>query len=64
MLKVFRAFLIGAAMACMMMAQEPLNNEGVIKLVKAGMTEELIISVIKQQPGVYTMGAAELVVLK
>ncbi|MBA3972960.1 MAG: hypothetical protein C0504_01930 [Candidatus Solibacter sp.] len=64
MQKVFRVFLIGAAMACAMMAQEPLNNEGVIKLVKAGMTEELIISVIKQQPGVYTMGAAELVVLK
>jgi len=64
MKKLFRVFLIGAAMACMMMAQEPLNNEGVIKLVRAGMTEELIINVIRQQPGVYTMGAAELVVLK
>jgi hypothetical protein len=64
MQKLFRVILIVVAMACMAMAQEPLNNEGVIKLVKAGMTEELIINVIRQQPGVYTMGAAELVVLK
>jgi hypothetical protein len=30
--------------------QETLNNEGIIKLVKAWMTEEVIINVIRQQP--------------
>lgn len=64
MMKLTRVLLVAAAMACTMMGQEALNNEGVIKLVKSGMTEELIISVIKQQPGVYTLGAADLVVLK
>lgn len=45
-------------------AQEPMNNEGVIKLVKAGVTEELVINLIKQQPGAYTLGAADVVALK
>ena len=44
--------------------QEPLNNEGIIKLVKAGMSEELIVNVIRQQPGIYLLGATELVALK
>lgn len=44
--------------------QETLNNEGIIKLVKAGMSEELIVNVIRQQPGIYVLGATELVALK
>src|SRR5438105_2257178 len=51
-------------MACVLLAQEPLNNEGIIKLVKSGMTEDLIISVIQQQPGAYSLGANDLVALK
>jgi hypothetical protein len=45
-------------------AQEPMNNEGVIKLVKSGLTEDLILNVIQQQPGSYTFGADDLVALK
>jgi len=56
--------LILTCAACALFAQEPLNNEGVVKLVKAGMTEDLIINVINQQTGVYTLGAADLVALK
>jgi hypothetical protein len=48
----------------MLLAQEPLNNEGIIKLVKAGMTEDLIINVVQQQPGTYSFGADDLVTLK
>jgi hypothetical protein len=44
--------------------QEALTNEGVIKLVKAGMSEELIGNVIRQQPGTFVLGATELVALK
>lgn len=47
-----------------MTGQDALNNEGVIKLVKAGMSEELIVSVIRQQPGIYVLGAGDLVALK
>ena len=47
-----------------LLAQEPMNNDGIIKLVKSGMTEDLIISVIQQQPGTYVFGANDLVALK
>jgi len=47
-----------------LLAQEPMNNEGVIKLVKSGMSEDLIINVIQQQPGSYSLGANELITLK
>ena len=52
---------LGAALA---FAQEALNNEGIIKLVKSGMSEELIANVIRQQPGSYLLGATDLVALK
>ena len=56
-------------MTCALAAQEPvsqgpMNNDGVIKLVKSGMTEDLILSVIQQQPGNYSLGADDLVALK
>jgi hypothetical protein len=47
-----------------LLAQEPLNNEGIVKLVKSGMTEDLIINVVQQQPGTYSFGADDLVTLK
>lgn len=47
-----------------LLAQEAMNNDGVIKLVKSGMTEDLIINVIQQQPGMYSLGANDLVALK
>lgn len=44
--------------------QEPMTNEGIIKLVKSNMSEDLILSIIRQQPGAYSLGAADLVTLK
>jgi hypothetical protein len=41
-----------------------MNNEGVIKLVKSGLTEDLILNVIQQQPGTYSFGANDLITLK
>ena len=40
-------------MTSALLAQEPITNEGVIKLVTSGMSEDLIISVLQQQPGAY-----------
>jgi hypothetical protein len=57
-----KLFFLSLAFA--LLAQEPMNNEGIIKLVKSGMTEELIINVVQQQPGSYTFGANDLVTLK
>jgi hypothetical protein len=56
--------LILLFMTCALLAQEPMSNEGIIKLVKSGMTEDLIINVIQQQPGTYVFGANDLVALK
>ena len=56
--------LILLSMTCLLFAQAPIDNEGVIKLVKSGMTEDLIISVIQQQPGNYVLGADDFVTLK
>ena len=56
--------LILLSMTCVLLAQAPIDNEGVIKLVKSGMTEDMIISVIQQQPGSYVLGADDLVALK
>jgi hypothetical protein len=45
-------------------AQEALTNEGVVKLVKAGLSEDLVISAIADQPGNFLLGANDLVALK
>lgn len=44
--------------------QETLTNEGVVNLVKSGMSEDLIMNVISKQPAAFALGAADLVGLK
>lgn len=60
-MRILTFLTLGAALV---FAQEALNNEGIIKLVKSGMSEELIANVIRQQPGSYLLGATDLVALK
>ncbi|HEU0122254.1 MAG TPA: hypothetical protein VFQ91_17115 [Bryobacteraceae bacterium] len=50
--------------AMLLLGQDSMTNDGVIKLVKSGMSEELIVNIIRQQNGVYSLGATELVQLK
>lgn len=45
-------------------AQEILTNQSIIKMVKVGLSEELILNVIKQQSSSFTVGSTELVELK
>lgn len=45
-------------------AQQPLNNDGVIKLVKAGLAEDLIVSTINATSGKYDTSANGLIALK
>jgi hypothetical protein len=63
MLRRFK-YIILLCMTCVLFAQEPLNNEGIIKLVKSGMTEDLIINLIQVQPGAYALSADDLTALK
>lgn len=55
----FAAFLLAG-----LRAQETLNNEAVLKMVRAGLSEGTIIALIQQQPGSFSTKPADLVALK
>lgn len=51
--------------ACLpMFAQQALNNDSVIKLVKAGLSDDLIVSTINASPGAYDTSTNGLIALK
>jgi len=45
-------------------AQTALTNDAVIRMVKAGLGEDLVISTIKSQPASFTTGPDDLIALK
>ncbi|MGO9775182.1 MAG: hypothetical protein ACLQGT_13785 [Terracidiphilus sp.] len=45
-------------------AQQAQNNDSIVKLVKAGMSDDLIVSAINTQPGTYDTSADSLIALK
>src|SRR5581483_8215647 len=47
-----------------LLAQQSLNNDAVIKLVKAGLSEDLIVTTINSSPGTYDTSANGLIALK
>lgn len=54
--------VILSALLCL--PQEVLTNESVIKLIKAGLSEEVVISMIKSQVAKYNLGTDEIIALK
>jgi hypothetical protein len=52
------------AIASLLAAQQTLNNDGVIKMTKAGISEEVIASAVSSSPGSYDTSADALVALK
>jgi hypothetical protein len=48
----------------LLVAQQTLNNDSVIKLVKAGLSEDLIVSSVNASPGSYDTSANGLIALK
>ena len=59
-----RSLLLTILLAVLLSAQNALNNDAVIKLVKAGLGDDLIVGMINQQPGSYQTGADEMIALK
>lgn len=45
-------------------AQQVLNNDSIVKLAEAGLSDDLIIQSINTQPGTYALGANDLITLK
>jgi hypothetical protein len=59
-----KVFVLLFALACASFAQEPLTNDSVLKMVKAGLGEGLILNMIQSQPGKYSLTPDDLVKLK
>lgn len=57
---LFVVFLIPLALR----SQEPLTNDSVVKLVKAGLSEEVVLGMIKLQPAKYALGPDDIISLK
>ena len=59
---------IGIAFAAvfspLLIAQQALNNDAVIKLVKAGLSDDLIVSTINAEPGIFDTSPDGLIALK
>lgn len=56
--------IVFLAVCPILVAQQALNNDSVIKLVKAGLSEDLIVSTINASPGAYDTSANGLIALK
>ncbi len=56
--------VIFLVMSPLLLAQQVLNNDSVVKLLKAGLSEDLIVSTINASPGTYDTSAEGLIALK
>jgi hypothetical protein len=63
MRKSFLALVL-LALCPLLVAQQSLSNDSVIKLVKAGLSDDLIVSTINASPGTYDASANGLIALK
>jgi hypothetical protein len=60
----FRCALALALVAALSVAQEVLTNEDILKLVKAGMSEEVILGTVGSKPGKYSLNVDDMIALK
>jgi len=63
MRKVLTA-LVFLALSPMLFAQQTFNNDAIVRLVKAGLSDDLIVSTINAQPGTYDTSVNGLIALK
>jgi len=63
-LRVIALFAIAAGITCLANAQQIMDNAGVLKLEKAGLGDDLIVSTINGQPGKYSLTADDIIALK
>jgi hypothetical protein len=57
-------WLLAVALASCLCAQETLNNETIVKLFKAGVGDDVIVNMVNQQPGKYSLTADAIIALK
>ena len=56
--------VVALCLSATLIAQQSMSNDSVIKLVKAGLSDDLIISTINASPGTYDTSADGLIALK
>jgi len=56
--------LVFLALCPLLVAQQALNNDAVIKLVKAGLSDDLIVTTINSSPGIYNTSVDGIIALK
>src|SRR5437016_179614 len=59
-----KTFCLILASALYTLAQSPLTNDAIVKMVKGGLSESLIISAIQSQPGAYALSVDDLIALR
>jgi hypothetical protein len=63
-LLIFAAALALLSLRGLILAQETMNNDAVIKLLKAGLSDDLIVNTINASPGKYDTSADALIALR
>jgi hypothetical protein len=63
MRKSFLAF-VALGLCSLLVAQQALNNDAIIKLVKAGLSDDFIISTMNTQPGSYDASTDAIIALE
>lgn len=57
-------FILTLSLLALGQAQEPLTNDSVIKMVKSGLSEDIILAMVKSQPAKYSLTPEQLIGLK
>jgi hypothetical protein len=60
MRKIFLLLLFCLLILAPLFAQETLNNDSVIKLVKSGLSEDAVVNIIQTQPGEYSLSTEDI----
>jgi len=57
-------FVLMLAVLGALNAQEALTNDSILKMVKAGLSEDVVLSMVKSQPAKYALGPDQVITLK
>jgi hypothetical protein len=63
-MKNVRTVLLSVLFAVLVFAQQALTNDSVLKLVKAGMGDDIIVNMVNTQPTNFSLGPDDLIALK
>ena len=62
--RILLRFLLLACLPTVLPAQEALNNDSIVKLVKSGLSEEAVLNMVSLQPGKYSLSVDDVLALK